>query len=93
MKAMNSRSIVAVTGIVGCLALVVLVFSIASTGKTPACPHCGSQNAQLRTSEAKLTTYFCPACQKHFTGPARHDIPWAEAIHEWLDDTPVMGER
>ncbi len=86
-----NRSIVAVTGICATLALLALVLSLSAGGKSPACPHCGATRAQLRSSEAKLTTYFCPACQKHFTGPARFDVPWAEAIHEWVDDTPVIG--
>ena len=94
MKAMNSRTIIAVTAVVAFLGLLLLVGKLTVAGKNPPCPRCGKLG-ETRVSAERLTIYYCPSCQKAYTGPGRTDFSWGEAIHEMVDSyvNPPMGSQ
>lgn len=86
MKAMNSRSIVAVAALVALVALLAGVGMITThKAKPPACPHCGSQDTFLFQQPPGLSQYRCNACKDSFLGPAQPGFSWAAALEDWLD--------
>lgn len=84
MKAMNSRSIVAVTAVVAFLALLCLT-AMLTTAKpnVRACPQCGSRDS-VAILAPDFTAYECRDCGKLFQGPPRSDFSWVGAASELL---------
>jgi len=56
----------------------------------PPCPWCQAPRAEAGSLFDTSTMYRCRSCQRYFYGPARRDFSWADAVEEWLDETPVI---
>lgn len=86
MKAMNSRSIVAVTAIAAFIGLIGIMVSVTTRSHpVPPCPRCHSSNTKLQQRSALETVYLCRDCEHTYLGPARQDFSWSDALVEFLD--------